>query len=151
MANKLIKQPDILSLDTLGSFMDAQNDPIAPAIEEKVVTNAEETASEVDSEEVVQNVVQEDSSEISQVDTTPQKPKLIFVPNLVIRTRGTAMELQTWKKTDEALAQAGGIVTPMVADRADIARYNSFGNTKIQAECVAPAFDMIYNELQKLE
>jgi len=73
------------------------------------------------------------------------------VPNLVIRTRGTATELQTWKKTDEALAQAGGIVTPMVADRADIARYNSFGNTKIQAECVAPAFDMIYNELQKLE
>ena len=47
-----------------------------------------------------------------------QKPKLIFVPNLVIRTRGTAAELQTWKKTDEALAQAGGIVTPMVADRA---------------------------------
>ena len=80
-----------------------------------------------------------------------QKPKLIFVPNLVIRTRGTAAELQTWKKTDEALAQAGGIVTPMVADRADIARYNTFGNTKIQAECVAPAFDMIYNELQKLE
>ena len=80
-----------------------------------------------------------------------QKPKLIFVPNLVIRTRGTAAELQTWKKTDEALAQAGGIVTPMVSDRADIARYNTFGNTKIQAECVAPAFDMIYNELQKLE
>ena len=80
-----------------------------------------------------------------------QKPKLIFVPNLVIRTRGTAAELQTWKKTDEALAQAGGIVTPMVADRADIARYNTFGNTKIQAECVAPAFDMIYNELLKLE
>ena len=66
-----------------------------------------------------------------------QKPKLIFVPNLVIRTRGTAAELQTWKKTDEALAQAGGIVTPMVADRADIARYNTFGNTKIQAECVS--------------
>ena len=32
-----------------------------------------------------------------------------------------------------------------------ITRYNTFGNTKIQAECVAPAFDMIYNELQKLE
>ena len=76
MANKLIKQPDILSLDTLGSFMDAQNDPIAPAVEEKVVTNAEETDSEVDSEEVVQNVVQEESSEITQVDTAPQKPKV---------------------------------------------------------------------------
>ena len=76
MANKLIQQPDILSLDTLGSFMDAQNDPIAPAVEEKVVTNTEETASEVDSEEVVQNVVQEESSEVALVDTTPQKPKV---------------------------------------------------------------------------
>lgn len=53
MANKLIKQPDILSLDTLGSFMDAQNDPIAPAVEEKVVTNAEVTTSDTVSEEVV--------------------------------------------------------------------------------------------------
>ena len=76
MENKLIKQPDILSLDTLGSFMDAQNDPIAPVVEEKVVTNTEETASEVDSEEVVQNVVQEESSEAAQVDTAPQKPKV---------------------------------------------------------------------------
>ena len=80
MANKLIKQPDILSLDTLGSFMDAQNDPIAPAVEEKVVTNAEKTASEVDSEEVVQSEVQDvihnDGSEVTQVDTTPQKPKV---------------------------------------------------------------------------
>ena len=76
MANKLIQQPDILSLDTLGSFMDAQNDPIAPAVEEKVVLNAEETASEVDSEEVAQNVVQEEHSEVALVDTTPQKPKV---------------------------------------------------------------------------
>ena len=80
MANKLIQQPDILSLDTLGSFMDAQNDPIAPAVEEKVVLNAEETASEVDSEEggqsEVHDVVQNDSSEATQVDTTPQRPKV---------------------------------------------------------------------------
>ena len=80
MANKLIKQPDILSLDTLGSFMDAQNDPIAPAVEEKVVTNAENTTSDTVSEEVVQNevqdIVQNDGSEVSQVGTTPQKPKV---------------------------------------------------------------------------
>ena len=76
MANKLIKQPDILSLDTLGSFMDAQNDPIAPAVEKKVVTNAEETASKVDSEEVVQEVVQDEGTEVAQIDTTPQKPKV---------------------------------------------------------------------------
>ena len=80
MANKLIKQPDILSLDTLGSFMDAQNDPITPAVEEKVVTNAENTTSDTVSEEVVQNevqdIVQNDGSEVTQVDTTPQKPKV---------------------------------------------------------------------------
>ena len=76
MANKLIKQPDILSLDTLGSFMDAQNDPVAPAVEEKVVTNADETASEVESKEVVQEAVQNDDSEVIQADTTPHKPKV---------------------------------------------------------------------------
>ena len=76
MANKLIKQPDILSLDTLGSFMDAQNDPIAPAVEEKVITNTEKTASEIDSEEVVQEAVQDEGSEFVRVDTTPQKPKV---------------------------------------------------------------------------
>ena len=81
MANKLIQQPDILSLDTLGSFMDAQNDPIAAVVdkEETKVAKVEENASEVDSEEVVQNVVQEESSEseVTQVDTTPQRPKVV--------------------------------------------------------------------------
>ena len=83
MANKLIQQPDILSLDTLGSFMDAQNDPIATIVdkeETKVVTKVEETASDTVSEEVAQNevqeVVQNDGSEVAQVDTTPQKPKV---------------------------------------------------------------------------
>jgi len=78
MANKIIQQPDILSLDTLGSFMDAQNDPIATVVdkEETKITNAEGTASEVNSEEVIHNVVQEESSEVSQVDTTPQRPKV---------------------------------------------------------------------------
>ena len=76
MANKLIKQPDILSLDTLGSFMDAQNDPIAPVVEEKVVTNAEDSASDAESEEVIQEAVQNDDSEVIQADTTPQKPKV---------------------------------------------------------------------------
>ena len=76
MANKLIQQPDILSLDTLGSFMDAQNDPIATVIdkeETKVVTKAEETASNTVSEEVVQSEVQD----VVQVDTTPQRPKVV--------------------------------------------------------------------------
>jgi len=83
MANKLIQQPDILSLDTLGSFMDAQNDPIANVVgkeETKVVTKAEETASDAVSEEVllseVQDVVQSDGSEVAQADTTPQRPKV---------------------------------------------------------------------------
>ena len=78
MANKLIQQPDILSLDTLGSFMDAQNDPIATVIdkEETKGTKVEGTASDTVSEEVIQNVVQEESSEVTQVDTTPQRPKV---------------------------------------------------------------------------
>ena len=45
-ANKLIQQPDILNLDSLGAFMDAQNDPIPTVSEEKVVTKAEKTASD---------------------------------------------------------------------------------------------------------
>ena len=82
MANKLIQQPDILSLDTLGSFMDAQNDPIATVIdkEETKVTKAEESVSDTVSEEVAQSeeqkVVQNDGSEVTQVDTTPQRPKV---------------------------------------------------------------------------
>ena len=82
MANKLIQQPDILSLDTLGSFMDAQNDPIATVIdkEETKVTKAEESVPDTVSEEVAQSeeqkVVQNDGSEVTQVDTTPQRPKV---------------------------------------------------------------------------
>ena len=93
MANKLIKQPDILSLDTLGSFMDAQNDPIATVVdkEETKVTEAEETASEVDCEEMVQSevqdIVQNECSEVIQADTTPQKPK-------VARTRRGKQSMQ---------------------------------------------------------
>ena len=72
MANKLIQQPDILSLDTLGSFMDAQNDPIPTTSEEKEVTTAEDTVSDTVSEEVVQN----EGSEVMQVETAPQRPKV---------------------------------------------------------------------------
>ena len=72
MANKLIQQPDILSLDTLGSFMDAQNDLIPTASEEKEVTTAEDTVSDTVSEEVVQN----EGSEVMQVETAPQRPKV---------------------------------------------------------------------------
>lgn len=72
MANKLIQQPDILSLDTLGSFMDAQNDPIPTASEEKEVTTTEDTVSDTVSEEVVQN----EGPEVMQVETAPQRPKV---------------------------------------------------------------------------
>ena len=80
-----------------------------------------------------------------------KKPKLIFVPNLVMKSRGTVAEIESWKKTDAALVQAGGIVTPPVYNRADLSRYNTFGNTKQQAEIVKPCFDRIYDELMKLE
>ena len=70
-ANKLIQQPDILNLDSLGAFMDAQNDPIPTVSEEKVVTT-EKTASDAEGEEIVQNK----NSEVVQLDTTPQRPKV---------------------------------------------------------------------------
>ena len=70
MANKLIQQPDILSLDTLGTFMDALNDPIATAIGNEVV------ASDTPNEEVVQETAQNEVSDVVQKDTTPQKPKV---------------------------------------------------------------------------
>ena len=63
-ANKLIQQPDILNLDSLGAFMDAQNDPIPTVSEEKEVTTAEETASDTEGEEIVQN----EKSEVAQVE-----------------------------------------------------------------------------------
>ena len=66
-ANKLIQQPDILNLDSLGAFMDAQNDPI-PTKEEKEIMKAEDTASDAE--------IQDESSEVIQVDTTPQRPKV---------------------------------------------------------------------------
>ena len=66
-ANKLIQQPDILNLESLGAFMDAQNDPI-PTEEKEEVTTIEGTASDIE--------VLDESSEIAQVDTTPQRPKV---------------------------------------------------------------------------
>ena len=66
-ANKLIQQPDILNLDSLGAFMDAQNDPI-PTEEEKEIMKAEDTASDAE--------IQDESSEVIQVDSTPQRPKV---------------------------------------------------------------------------
>ena len=66
-ANKLIQQPDILNLDSLGAFMDAQNDPI-PTEEEKEIMKAEDSASDAEG--------QDESSEVTQVETTPQRPKV---------------------------------------------------------------------------
>ena len=62
-----VNQPDILNLDSLGAFMDAQNDPI-PSEGNKEVTTIEDTASNEE--------VQDESSEVIQVDTTPQRPKV---------------------------------------------------------------------------
>ena len=71
-ADKLIQQPDILNLDSLGAFMDAQNYPIPTASEEKEVTTEKETASDTEGKEIIQDK----SSEVAPVDTTPQRPKV---------------------------------------------------------------------------
>ena len=76
MANKLIQQPDILSLDTLGTFMDAQNDPIATANDGMEVTTSETVSSGAGNEDMEQETVQSDARETEQKDTNPQKPKI---------------------------------------------------------------------------
>ena len=75
-ANKLIQQPDILNLDSLGAFMDAQNDPIGGVEEEKVTNEAENTVSDTGSEEDSLNIVQNKASENVQNEVIPKKPKV---------------------------------------------------------------------------
>jgi len=74
-ANKLIQQPDILNLDSLGAFMDAQNDPIGGVQEEKEVAKVESEASDVPSENEVHDEVREDNSTNPQETLSPIKPK----------------------------------------------------------------------------
>ena len=74
-ANKLIQQPDILNLDSLGAFMDAQNDPIGGVQEEKEVAKVESEASDVPSENEVHDEIREDNSTNPQETPSPIKPK----------------------------------------------------------------------------
>lgn len=69
--NKLIQQPDILNLDSLGAFMDAQNDPIGS----DKTNEAENAVSDTGSEEDSQNAVQNEVSEKVQNEVIPKKPK----------------------------------------------------------------------------
>ena len=60
-ANKLIQQPDILNLDSLGAFMDAQNDPIASDMgnkEQEKVKAEEQVSPDTVSEEVISSNAQ---------------------------------------------------------------------------------------------
>ena len=70
--NKLIQQPDILNLDSLGAFMDAQNDPIGGVQEEKKVAKVNNATPDVDNEGEAVEVVHEKTPESPQ---TPAKPK----------------------------------------------------------------------------
>ena len=79
-ANKLIQQPDILNLDSLGAFMDAQNDPIASSEmsneEQKVVKEEEVVPTDTVSEEVVSSDTQSETTENVQNAVIPKKPKV---------------------------------------------------------------------------
>ena len=79
-ANKLIQQPDILNLDSLGAFMDAQNDPIAFDTgneEQKVEKEEEQVSSEIVSENVASSSdIQNEVSEKVQNEVIPKKPKV---------------------------------------------------------------------------
>ena len=70
-ANKLIQQPDILNLDSLGAFMDAQNDPIGDEAEAKT----EETATVTTASDSENNTVEEVEEKVSETIPTSAKPK----------------------------------------------------------------------------
>ena len=74
-ANKLIQQPDILNLDSLGAFMDAQNDPIGGVLEDKETTKVESEVSDVPSEEKSQSATQNAVPNSEQTEPSPIKPK----------------------------------------------------------------------------
>lgn len=80
-ANKLIQQPDILNLDSLGAFMDAQNDPIGGVQEEKEVAKVENAVSDVPSEENSQSATQNVAPNSEQTEPSPIKPKPAKVRN----------------------------------------------------------------------
>ena len=74
-ANKLIQQPDILNLDSLGAFMDAQNDPIASDIgnkEQEKVKAEEQVSPDTISEEVISSNAQSEVPKSVQATTTIQ-------------------------------------------------------------------------------
>ena len=78
-ANKLIQQPDILNLDSLGAFMDAQNDPIASDMgnkEQEKVKAEEQISSDTVSEEVVSSDAQSEVPQSVQKEVHPGKPKV---------------------------------------------------------------------------
>ena len=79
-ANKLIQQPDILNLDSLGTFMDAQNDPIASGMgneEQKVEKEEEQVSPYTVSEEVASSSdTQSEVSENVRNEVFPKKPKV---------------------------------------------------------------------------
>ena len=70
-ANKLIQQPDILNLDSLGAFMDAQNDPIGGETEMKT----EETATVTTATDSENDTVEEVEEKVSETIPTATKPK----------------------------------------------------------------------------
>ncbi len=78
-ANKLIQQPDILNLDSLGAFMDAQNDPIASNMgnkEQEEVKAEEQVSTETVSEEVISSDTQSEVPKSVQEKEHPRKPKV---------------------------------------------------------------------------
>ena len=71
--NNIIEQPDILNLDTLGTFMDAQNDVVAP---ENVCESGKEDNTAGKENVASDTVVQEEAPVNVQGDSIPKKPKV---------------------------------------------------------------------------
>lgn len=72
--------------------------------------------------------------------------KMIFVPNRIDSRIGTAAELELWQKTDESL-KALGTVTPRIAYKSDMQRYNSIDMPAPQEKIVKECFDALYRSV----
>ena len=73
--NKIIQQPDILNLDSLGAFMDAQNDPIASVTSEDVASKSENIASDTGSEDSVPGNNQNEVLGTGSKEVAPKKAR----------------------------------------------------------------------------
>lgn len=68
--------------------------------------------------------------------------KMIFIPNMIIKSVGTQRELQEWKQVDE-IFKTYGQIAPKVYNAAVLARTGTLENSPRQAKAVELCFSFI--------